>query len=50
MKNKKEEKNINISGSFQVINEERREDLDEAQNRNELDEESLYYARQFMED
>ncbi|WP_456275302.1 hypothetical protein [Bacillus sp. AK128] len=50
MKKKDEEKHINVSGSFQIVNEERREELDDAENRYGLDEESLYYARQFMED
>jgi hypothetical protein len=50
MKKNNEEKHINVSGSFQVIDEERREDLEDVQNRYGLDEESLYYARQFMED
>ncbi|MBM7663051.1 hypothetical protein JOC85_003877 [Bacillus mesophilus] len=50
MKKNEEEKHINVSGSFQVIDEERREELEDVQNRYGLDEESLYYARQFMED
>jgi hypothetical protein len=50
MKKKKEEPHVNISGSFQVIDETRREDLEEIKQRYGLDEESLYYARQFMED
>ncbi|MFZ3587726.1 hypothetical protein ACOI1C_00320 [Bacillus sp. DJP31] len=54
MKDKKEEKHeeihSNISGSFQVVNKDRREDLDEIKEKYGLDEESLYYARQFMED
>jgi hypothetical protein len=44
------EKNLNISGSFQVVDESRREDLDEVKEKYGLDEETLYYARQFMED
>ncbi|MBM6618029.1 hypothetical protein [Bacillus suaedaesalsae] len=40
----------NISGSFQMIEEERREDLQKVKNQHSMDEESLYYARQFMED
>lgn len=50
MKKKAEEKHANISGSFQVVNEDRREDLEEIKEKYGLDEESLYYARQFMED
>jgi hypothetical protein len=50
MVKKNEDKHLNISGSFQVVDETRREDLDEIQQRYGLDEESLYYARQFMED
>jgi hypothetical protein len=48
-KNKKE-KNLNVSGSFQVIDESRREDLEEVKEKYGLDDETLYYARQFMED
>ncbi len=50
MKEKNEEKHANISGSFQVVDKERREDLEEIKGKYGLDEESLYYARQFMED
>ncbi|MFD1737089.1 hypothetical protein ACFSCX_11050 [Bacillus salitolerans] len=44
------DKTHNISGSFQVIEESRREQLDAIKDKYGLDEESLYYARQFMED
>lgn len=50
MKKKDEVKHLNISGSFQVINEERKDHLDEVEDRYKLDDESMYYARQFMED
>ena len=41
----------NVSGSFQVIDDSRKEDLAEMDNRTEeLDEKSLYYARLFMEE
>lgn len=39
----------NVSGSFQIVENKRKEDLEEAQ-RKGLDEESMYYARLFMED
>jgi hypothetical protein len=43
-------KNLNISGSFQVVDESRREDPEEVKEKYGLDDETLYYARQFMED
>ncbi|WNS77364.1 hypothetical protein RRV45_10390 [Bacillus sp. DTU_2020_1000418_1_SI_GHA_SEK_038] len=40
----------NVSGSFQVVTEEQKTSLKEAKENGNLDEESLYYARVFMED
>ncbi|MEH7126266.1 hypothetical protein V7127_23945 [Bacillus sp. JJ1773] len=40
----------NVSGSFQVVSEEQKNSLEEAIENGELDEESLYYARVFMEE
>ncbi|WP_246939422.1 hypothetical protein [Bacillus pinisoli] len=50
MKKKNEQSHLNVSGSFQIMNENRKEDLEDVKSRYDLDEESLYYARQFMED
>jgi hypothetical protein len=40
----------NISGSFQIVDDERQEDLKTIEKQAQLDEESMYYARLFMED
>ncbi|MCT8138380.1 hypothetical protein H1D32_11830 [Anaerobacillus sp. CMMVII] len=48
MDKKEKEQVPNVSGSFQVSSEKQQEDLIEAEKK--LDEESLYYARLFMED
>ncbi|WP_164525482.1 hypothetical protein [Siminovitchia acidinfaciens] len=43
-------KTPNVSGSFQVIEDDRKEGIDELRKDNKLDEESEYYARIYMED
>jgi hypothetical protein len=44
-------KTRNVSGSFQVVNDSRKKDIAEMNMKNEeLDEESMYYARLFMEE
>ncbi|MDQ0254710.1 hypothetical protein J2S74_002089 [Evansella vedderi] len=40
----------NVSGSFQVSSEKQQEGLKDLKEEKKLDEESLYYARLFMED
>ncbi|WP_338448504.1 hypothetical protein R4Z09_20085 [Niallia oryzisoli] len=40
----------NISGSFQVIADDRKDAIDELRKDNKLDEETEYYARIFMEE
>jgi hypothetical protein len=40
----------NVSGSFQVIADDRKELVEELRKDNKLDEETEYYARIFMED
>ncbi len=40
----------NVSGSFQVIEGDRKEAIEEVRKDNKLDEETEYYARIFMED
>lgn len=40
----------NISGTFQVSEDTRVNDLNEVEKSAELDEKSMYYARLFMED
>jgi hypothetical protein len=40
----------NISGSFQIADDQRQSDLESVEKEHELDEESMYYARIFMED
>ncbi|MDZ5473931.1 hypothetical protein SM124_19610 [Bacillus sp. 31A1R] len=47
MSDKKETKNV--SGTFQIVEDDRKQEL-KSSKENELDEESLYYARIFMED
>ncbi len=48
---KKERKPVpNVSGSFQVSSNTQQEGLQEVEAENKLDEESMYYARLFMED
>jgi hypothetical protein len=49
MKNK-EEKAPNVSGSFQVVNDQQKEDIQNLKEKQNLDEESLNYARLFAED
>lgn len=50
----KEKKIPNVSGTFQAADDEgsssRAKDLNKLEKEHGLDEESLYYARQFMED
>lgn len=40
----------NISGTFQVSEDTRVNNLNELEKKEQLDEESMYYARLFMED
>ncbi|MBM4761370.1 hypothetical protein [Bacillus sp. B15-48] len=47
---KNKEKAPNVSGSFQMIEDERKETIEELRKDNKLDEETEYYARIFMED
>lgn len=47
---KKKEETPNISGSFQMADDDRKEDLKKVRKDNKLDEETEYYARIFMED
>ncbi|MEH7502978.1 hypothetical protein V7152_13380 [Neobacillus drentensis] len=46
----KNDKAPNVSGSFQIVNDHQKEDVKSLKNQHDLDEESLYYARLFMED
>ncbi|MFE8702947.1 hypothetical protein ACFYKX_20270 [Cytobacillus sp. FJAT-54145] len=47
----KNEKSVpNVSGSFQIVGNQRQDSLKEVQKEKDLDDESLYYARLFMED
>lgn len=48
--NRNKGKAPNISGSFQVVDDERKESVEELRQSNQLDEETEYYARIFMED
>jgi len=41
---------LNISGTFQQADEKRKKDLKDVEKNPKLDDESLYYARLFMED
>jgi hypothetical protein len=43
-------KTPNVSGSYQVIADDRKEAIEELRKDNKLDEETEYYARIFMED
>lgn len=43
-------KTPNVSGSFQIIEDNRKETIEELRKENKLDEETEYYARIFMED
>jgi hypothetical protein len=43
-------KTLNVSGSFQVVEDDRKEAIEELRKDNKLDEETEYYARIFMED
>lgn len=47
---KNEEKAPNVSGSFQIIEDGRKETIEDLRKENKLDEETEYYARIFMED
>ncbi len=47
MKKKKNTETPNVSGSYQIVGDDRKEEIKEQHN---LDDESLYYARIFMED
>ena len=48
---KKERKPVpNVSGTFQLSSDKQQKDLKDMEAGKELDEESLYYARLFMED
>jgi hypothetical protein len=47
---KNKEKTPNISGSFQVIEDDRKETIEEWRKDNNVDKETEYYARIFMED
>jgi hypothetical protein len=47
---KNEVRTPNVSGTFQVVNDKQKEDLKNFKEQHNLDEESLYYARLFMED
>jgi hypothetical protein len=48
---KKNDKPVpNVSGTFQIADDSRQADLNEAENLVNMDEESMYYARLFMED
>lgn len=49
MKKENKEEVMNVSGSFQVVEDERKEDIKKSKAQ-QLDEESMYYARIFMED
>jgi hypothetical protein len=50
MKKKADQPAPNVSGTFQIADEERQGDLIDVQKSAQLDEESMYYARLFMED
>ncbi|MEH7305203.1 hypothetical protein [Neobacillus drentensis] len=43
-------KTQNVSGSFQVIEDDRKATIEELRKDNKLDEETEYYARIFMEE
>ena len=47
---KKDDKTPNVSGSFQIVNDDQKDDVNNLKKEHDLDEESLYYARLFMED
>ncbi|MBT2697174.1 hypothetical protein J7E79_07090 [Bacillus sp. ISL-40] len=47
---KNKRKTPNVSGSFQVIEDDRKKTIEELRKDNKLDEETEYYARIFMED
>ncbi|MCQ6281352.1 hypothetical protein [Bacillus sp. EB600] len=40
----------NVSGSFQIVEDDRKGTIDELRKENKLDEETEYYARVFMEE
>lgn len=39
-----------VSGSYQIVGDQEKEQLKELEKSNQLDEEIMYYARIFMED
>ena len=43
-------KTPNVSGSFQIVGDDRKEAIEELRKENKLDEETEYYARLFMEE
>lgn len=47
---KKEDKAPNVSGSFQIVNDQQKEDVKNFKDEQDVDEESFNFARQFMED
>lgn len=40
----------NVSGSFQIVDNDRKDSIEKLKKENKLDEETEYYARIFMED
>lgn len=50
MTNKEKRPVPNVSGSFQVSSSKQQEGVKEVEAEKKLDEESMYYARLFMED
>ena len=49
-KKRNDETAPNVSGSFQIVTEDQQRDLEKVKKEHDLDEKSLYYARDFMED
>jgi len=49
-KKRNDETAPNVSGSFQIVTEDQQKDLEKLKKEKDLDEKSLYYARNFMED
>ena len=47
---KQDENTPNVSGTLQIVNDQQKVDLKDLKEKHNLDEESLNYARQFMED
>jgi hypothetical protein len=50
MKKKPSKAAPNVSGSFQIVDEDRQGDIKDVEKSAQLDDESMYYARLFMED